>query len=269
MGVDVGPVEPGKVKTVEFVATQPGEYTFYCTEWCDPSHPRMRGVLEVRGSGPDTSGPPPRDAAIPHTITARSAPVVPVARPAASRGQGLYETRCAACHGSREDGAGGPAVSTWDFLSERSPAELFVALRGRDAPGPLHGRTKAAAATAHAAYTADWSDQSAWDVLAYLWSLASPPERRNVGQRLFARSCAACHGERGGGDGPGGRHQPKAPANFRDQRRMLAGTSELYLATIRRGGMGSGMPYWGAIFTEDEMRALVDRVWSFSLGTWE
>jgi mono/diheme cytochrome c family protein len=46
---------------------------------------------------------------------------------------------------------------------------------------------------------------------------------------------------------------------------MLAGTTALYTAKIRRGGMGTGMPYWGSIFTEEELTALVDYVWTFSL----
>jgi hypothetical protein len=30
--------------------------------------------------------------------------------------------------------------------------------------------------------------------------------------------------------------------------------------------MGTGMPYWGSIFTEEEVAAAVDYVWGFSLG---
>jgi hypothetical protein len=48
---------------------------------------------------------------------------------------------------------------------------------------------------------------------------------------------------------------------------MPAGTSRPYTAKIRRGGMGTGMPYWGSIFTEEEMEALVSYVWTFSLGS--
>ncbi len=48
---------------------------------------------------------------------------------------------------------------------------------------------------------------------------------------------------------------------------MLAGTSRLYTAKIRRGGMGTGMPYWGSIFREEEIAALVSYVWTLSLGT--
>jgi hypothetical protein len=44
---------------------------------------------------------------------------------------------------------------------------------------------------------------------------------------------------------------------------MLGGTTELYYAKVRRGGMGTGMPSWGPIFTPDETRALVDHLWTF------
>jgi mono/diheme cytochrome c family protein len=91
------------------------------------------------------------------------------------------------------------------------------------------------------------------------------PERFELGQRLYLKNCAACHGERGAGDGPGGKSQPKTPANFTDARRMLAGTGTLYTAKIRRGGMGTGMPYWGSIFTEEELAGLVDYLWVFSM----
>jgi mono/diheme cytochrome c family protein len=95
--------------------------------------------------------------------------------------------------------------------------------------------------------------------------LGTTPETIEQGQRLFVRNCAACHGEGGRGDGPGGRYQPKRPADFTNPRTMLAGTSRLYTAKIRRGGMGTGMPYWGSIFTEEELAALVSYLWTFSL----
>jgi cytochrome c oxidase subunit 2 len=273
LGVDAGPIEPGKVKIVEFVADRAGEYTFYCTEWCDPNHPRMRGILEVRGSDTAPGGAPPQETGVPHTITPRAAPVTPPARPAASRGAPLYQARCATCHGLQGEGTpDGRSIAGRDALFERSPVEAFLALRA-DAPGlryaQAHGSGGARRATAHAPYTAGWTDQQAWDVVAHLWAPGTSPERLEPGRRLFARNCAACHGERGAGDGPGGKHQPKAPANFTDPQRMLAGTSAMFLATIRRGGMGSGMPYWGNIFTEEEMWSLVDTIWSYSLGTRE
>ena len=43
---------------------------------------------------------------------------------------------------------------------------------------------------------------------------------------------------------------------------MLGGTSELYYAKVRRGGMGTGMPSWGPVLTRDETWMLVDYLWT-------
>jgi cytochrome c oxidase subunit 2 len=278
LGVDAGAVEPGKATTVEFVADRPGEYTYYCTHWCDPHHPRMRGVLEVRAAGGESAPPsaspasPASDLTLAHLDAPRAAAVVPAARPLASRGLERYTGGCAACHGGRgQGGPDGPAVQRWGRLVDQSPVELFQRLRGEASPAqrPEASRHAAGTATAHARVARDWSDQAAWDAVAYLWSLGATPAEATLGRALYAKHCAACHGVGGRGDGPGGKYQPKQPADFTAPPRMLAGTSALYLAKIRRGGMGTGMPYWGSIFTEEELRALVDQVWSYSLGTRE
>jgi cytochrome c oxidase subunit 2 len=277
LGVEAGPIEPGKVTTVEFMADRAGEFTFYCTMWCDPNHARMRGVLEVRGS-PQTS--PERtqaasDVTLQHLDDPRDAGVVPQARPSAMRGLPLFEQRCAACHGAR--GHGTPrasAVGHREVLLDRSPADLFHMLgRTKEQQGSSeasgHGREASPALRelpAHAPFSQDWGDQQRWDVVASLWSVGTTAEQIDLGHRLYLKNCAACHGEQGAGNGPGGKYQPKTPADFTDARRMLAGSTALYTAKIRRGGMGTGMPYWGSIFTEEELAAVVDYVWGFSLG---
>ena len=280
LGVDVGPIEPGKTTTVEFVADQAGEFTFYCTTWCDPNHPRMRGTLEVRDPGQASKTPPSsaRDVALRDLDMPRDAAAIPSARPSARRGGTLYAERCAACHGERGQGtARGPAIAERELLRELSPVQVFGMLGGVAAPETSHRSSphRLAPSSAgrrgatHAQSTRGWSDRDRWDGVAYLWSLGTTPDRVDVGRRLFSRNCAPCHGERGAGDGPGGRVQPKQPANFTNARTMLAGTGSLYTAKIRRGGMGTGMPYWGNIFTEEELAALVDYLWTFSLGTQE
>ena len=276
LGVEAGPIEPGKVTTVEFVADRAGEFTYYCTMWCDPNHPRMRGILEVRGTGgiPPIGEQPAADVSIQHLDAPREARALPPARPSAARGRGLYETGCASCHGALGEGTQrGGAAGRPELLRDRSPVSVFEMLseaRGvsREVRMASHGGAAPEPATrapSHAGYTRGWSAQDRWDVVARVWSLGTSADRLEMGRRLYERNCAACHGERGAGDGPGGRSQPKTPANFTDARRMLAGTSALYLAKIRRGGMGTGMPYWGSIFTEEELASLVDYVWTFSL----
>jgi cytochrome c oxidase subunit 2 len=277
MGVDAGLVEPGKAVTVEFVADRVGEFTFYCTVWCDPNHPRMRGILEVRGpGGASAASPPPPDTAMEHLDGPRDAGAAPESKPSAARGLPLYEQRCASCHGGRGEGTPrGSGIGRREYLMERSPVEVFRMLAGVRAEGGAHRagahdpappREPAATAPAHSLHARDWTDQQRWDAVAGLWSFGTTSDRIDRGRRLYVTNCAACHGERGAGDGPGGRSQPKTPADFTDPRRMLAGTTALYTAKTRRGGMGTGMPYWGSIFTEEELAAVVDRVWDFSLG---
>jgi mono/diheme cytochrome c family protein len=49
-------------------------------------------------------------------------------------------------------------------------------------------------------------------------------------------------------------------ANFADRR------SDVLYAKIRRGGMGTGMPNFGTLFTPAETWALVDYIWLLAFG---
>ena len=53
------------------------------------------------------------------------------------------------------------------------------------------------------------------------------------------------------------------PADFTDANRMLAASPALLQGKIVRGGMGTGMPYWGPIFTQEQIWSLVDYLWTF------
>jgi mono/diheme cytochrome c family protein len=72
------------------------------------------------------------------------------------------------------------------------------------------------------------------------------PTQTNVeaGRRLYSQNCAACHGERGYGDGPAGRNLNPPPANLVGIGRMpMVGDGYLYW-TIADGGqpLGTAMP---------------------------
>ncbi len=136
------------------------------------------------------------------------------------------------------------------MLQDWSPVQTFELLGGATPSGV---KRMSSGAAIHPQPMRGWTDQDQWDAVAYLWSLGTTPDQVDVGRRLFSRNCAACHGERGSGDGPGGKSQPNWPADFTNARTMLAGTGSLYTAKIRCGGMGSGMPYWGNIFTQEEL----------------
>ncbi len=231
LGIDTGPILPGEPVTVEFVADEVGQFTFYCNVWCSPYHYRMRGTLEVIDPAAPNSAlvaeeepdlNPDIDVDSPH-----EAEFYPASRPSVVRGQAL---------------ANRMEIPTLLDLRQQSPSDVFQA---------IHEKNPTA------------SDEEIWDLIVYLWFTATTPEQLAEGQSLYAKNCAACHGETGGGDGPGDRYVEEQSADFTNARAMVGGSSAIYYVKIRRGGMGTGMPYWGTIFTEEETWNIVDYLWTF------
>jgi mono/diheme cytochrome c family protein/plastocyanin len=245
-------VKPGEVTELTLVFDEPGTYTFYCTRWCGPNHWRMRGTIEVSGpeSVPDPMTPP-LYMRLGIDLDASRAVDVQVARvPSAARG------------------AGSGVIVPSEYLAR----EYVVSHRPLEVWGALRDDPRTAGASA----------VELWNLVALVWRAGTTPEALNAGRRLYAANCAACHGKTGAGDGvmaafltdtasvaagaaldPTFGHEIVAPADFTDPARMLNATSALLQGKIVRGGMGTGMPYWGPIFTEPETWALVDYLWSF------
>ncbi|NIM47804.1 MAG: c-type cytochrome, partial [Gemmatimonadales bacterium] len=120
----------------------------------------------------------------------------------------------------------------------------------------------------------DLTDTAIWDLVARIWEQNTTPEKLREGERLYQANCAACHGETGRGDGVMASalagdsltefgHGTTSPADFGNEVRMLGASPALLQGKILRGGMGTGMPYFGPIFMEDQTWALVDYLWTF------
>ena len=251
-------ITPGQFVDTLLSFDQPGKYTFYCTRWCGANHWRMRGTIEVSGSGTplaldsqplylklgiDIDSPPAAEA-------------TPSGTTSADRGA-QFAGQLPAYAMDRE-----PYFST-------SPARLWMRLR---AEATLSGL----------------SDDNLWDAVAWAWQQQSSPEALNTAQKLFAANCAACHGETGKGDGvmvrglpqwnPGGHaasgdmaSQPMgeglvSPPDFTDPKHLLGASPALLEGKIIRGGMGTGMPYWGPILTRQQIDALVSYLYTFALN---
>jgi mono/diheme cytochrome c family protein/plastocyanin len=245
-------VYPGQVTEVTLTFDHPGKYVFYCTRWCGPEHWRMRGTIQVSGTasaGGEEAiiAQPPLYAELnldidaPHPVSA-----TPQARPSAATGQALLG-QTPALHRQAA------------YLRSHSPGEVWEALRGEQ-------------------FTQTLSDQRVWDLVAALWQAGTTPENLEQGEALYSQNCAACHGAGGAGDGvfanrtasqgdpPGSTemgHSPRAPADFTDASTMLGASPALLQGKIVRGGMGTGMPYWGPIFNEDQIWAIVDYLYAF------
>ncbi|MFQ5596362.1 MAG: c-type cytochrome, partial [Anaerolineae bacterium] len=213
-------------------------FTFYCDIWCSPYHYRMRGDLEVLGpDGTVPIDPPTTTEEYLNQIAGQidqphPAQFYPTRRPSAAAGQriaGRYDDELAPWRDAAQ-------------LRTQSPSDVFTAL------SPL---------------TPGLTSQERWDLIAYLWSSATTPERLAAGRQLYERNCAACHALTGTGDGPGWQYLEDQPQSFADATTMAGGTGWIYYAKVARGGMGTGMPYFGPLFTEEETWSVVDYLWTF------
>jgi mono/diheme cytochrome c family protein len=58
-----------------------------------------------------------------------------------------------------------------------------------------------------------------------------------------------------------------SPPDFTDPSHLLGASPALLQGKIIRGGMGTGMPYWGPIFTSEQIDALVSYLYTFAWST--
>jgi hypothetical protein len=58
-------------------------------------------------------------------------------------------------------------------------------------------------------------------------------------------------------------HEIVLPTEFTESSHMLGANTALLQGKIIRGGMGTGMPSWGLIFTEEQTWELSDYLWTF------
>lgn len=238
-------VEPGKVTELTLTFDEPGTYTFYCKRWCGPNHWRMRGTIAVSGDGSRSTvatGEPPLYVQLGLDIDApHPAAATPATTPSAERGAALEV----------ENPQELPGRETYMM---QSPVEVWLTLR--DQPELSH-----------------LDDGALWDAVAYLWRQNTNAEALALGEALYSQNCAACHGEDGAGDGvfassgemtTGAErgHEVEPPTDFTDPA-LLAASNALLQGKILRGGMGTGMPAWGAVLTDDEIQALLDYLWTF------
>ncbi|MBI5959276.1 MAG: c-type cytochrome [Chloroflexi bacterium] len=246
LGIDLGHVDPGQVKEITLTFDHAGTYTFYCNSWCSPDHWRMRGVVQVDdpanpGALPTSQRDPVIEALIAEEVDIddnvhtgdHPLPTIPLDRsPSAARGEAL-------------------------ILAVNVPAELQdVSWRRSHSPADALDLLTTANPGVKRAELAD--------VVAYLWSGGLSAEQITAAQTLYNKNCAACHGETGAGDGPVASSTANNPVIFADAGYMFTRRDDVLYAKIRRGGMGTDMPNFGTLFTQDETWALVNYLRSFS-----
>lgn len=88
-----------------------------------------------------------------------------------------------------------------------------------------------------------------------------PDNSTRNGATLYARNCVACHGERGGGDGPNARYLPVRPVVHADPIVMSTRSDDRLFDAVHGGGYPLGrsamMPAFGETLTRPEIWLLV------------
>jgi len=249
LGVDLGPIDPGQVKEVTLNFDHPGIYTYYCTTWCSPDHWRMRGTIQVSDPAKPEALPPAAPDPVIEALISQGIDIDAVHTPSV----GHDEIEALVFQPSAQRGqrviAAGLIV----------PAELHDPA-WRQSSIPSQGLELL---TAHNPAA---SERDLLDAIAYLWTQNVSKGTLTRGEQLYNQNCAACHGQYGGGDGPAAATTAEDPVAFADTGYMLERRSDVLYAKIRRGGMGTGMPNFGTLFTPEETWALVRYLWTLAFG---
>ena len=236
-------VKPGQVTEITLNFDEPGSYTFYCTRWCGANHWRMRGTITVTGEQAEETYNQPLYLQLGLDIDAvRQAENAPAESPSAERAVAL--------------GFDLSAYEREDYYRSHSPEEIWQELSNDPKMAAL-------------------SDQERWDIVALIWQKNTTSKALSEAAKSYAENCAACHGENGGGDGvfsqeqysdehsvPSG-HEIVRATDFTDAELMLSASPALLQGKLIRGGMGTGMPMWGMIFTEEQTWSLTSYLYSF------
>jgi mono/diheme cytochrome c family protein len=245
LGVSVDEIYPGKVVEVDVTPVKPGRYAFACIRWCGVDHWRMRGVIEVTGASPQaaTAEPPPlfQQLGIDLDAMRHAAQTLPGARPSTGAGASL--------NAKLPQELSDPAIRR-----TLPPADAFHSLR----TDPIN---------------AALSDDEVWSLVAWAWLKDVEPAALARAETLYARDCAACHGPDGKGKGPAGVNlpglakmdptMPRGPRDFTDAGTMLMASDVLLQGKLLRGGMGTGMPEFGSLYTDEELWAMVTHLRTF------
>ncbi len=124
-----------------------------------------------------------------------------------SRGKINFQRTCVACHGEGGRGLIGPAIGGHDFLNAVDDHFLRETISYGRAGTAMRSNLKGTGSFA------SFSEQEIEEIIAYMRTLQTQPFNTigvavtqgdvDLGRELFARNCAQCHGDfGGGGSGP-------------------------------------------------------------------
>jgi len=175
-----------------------------------------------------------------------------ISRQRVKTGRTLYVENCTSCHGTRGEGAVGPALNNKKLLKAASDQVLFATIRtGR--PGttmPAWGQENGG----------PFTDEDVRNVVSFVraWEPNAPVIEKDKfvpnaarGANLFASTCYICHGD----NGHGGKGKTGPAVNVPERLKGL--DDRWYRETITNGRPAKGMPTWGTVLSPNQIDDLV------------
>lgn len=194
-------------------------------------------------------------------IGAAQDPVLPTATPEALPGLELFAERCANCHGEtgqgdgaliEEMGATAPMPFDVAYINAAMPSVMFRQITdGEAAVGmPPFGP----------ASSNPIDEAGRWNLVAAVYSLATPPESVTAGQGVYEAQCAACHGDTGAGDGPDAATTEPPASALNDVAYWFNRSNDTVFTDLAPGAI----PAHTYDVAEAELRSVVDYARTFS-----
>jgi mono/diheme cytochrome c family protein len=173
------------------------------------------------------------------------------------RGAALYNGAqgCQNCHGAGGKGDGPTAASLTckvPDLTNPTTARPFTLSAWFTITTIGNGQTQGCLMPS---WKARLTEQQRWDVSAFMYSLHYKPAQLTEGKTLWAENCAACHGEKGAGDGPRAKDSARPIPNLADSRYIITKSDEALFKVVTNG-LGANMPAFPNL-TESQRWAVV------------
>jgi len=78
-----------------------------------------------------------------------------------------------------------------------------------------------------------------------------------LGKKIYSKSCIACHGESGKGDGPAAASFKQKPADFTDLEHSKYYSDQGRIYIIKKGSAGTPMSSWEGVLSEKEIQSML------------
>ena len=177
--------------------------------------------------------------------------VFPIVPPDPISGKIIYAEKCAPCHGDSGLGDGPRSTQLNVPVAEIGTAEVARP----STPAAWYQMVTLGNLERFMPPFPSLTPRQKWDVLAYVYTLSTPPETLTLGESIYQEGCARCHGNAGKGDGPDAAGLDTPPGDLTDQSIMAEVSAEMLFEAVT-SGFPPSMPAFGEQLSADEIWAV-------------